>query len=244
MDEMAAPKKTAADVFDKEYCRILDRMRRLCSRREYCTADIYRKASAALSASLAKRRGHGDMISGSGIVCGHKVPEAAAKSVAMSESGMPDDAEIGKLAAGMIASLVGDKYLDDRRYACAFARDKASISGWGRLKIRNALAAKGLDRQTVEAALSEIDGTSADSRMEKVLEVKFRSLAKALRTGSSSASGSGKRSGNGISCRSGKDSTDGKDRYELKMKMLRFALGRGYGYEEAAPVIERLVSES
>lgn len=134
---------------------------------------------------------------------------------------MPDDATAEKLAARMIASLVEDRYLDDMRYAAAFARDKSSISGWGRLKIRNALAAKGLDRHIVDAALEEIDGASAGSRMEKVLEVKFRSLARQSEAWKSS---SGRR-------------------YELKMKMLRFAIGRGYGYEEAAPVIERLLAE-
>lgn len=178
------------DDFDKEYIRILDRMRRLCSRREYCTSDIYAKASGAVAAAMRK----------------------------MSLSA---DAVAGQMAAEMVSALKREKYLDDNRYASAFARDKASISGWGKLKIRNALASKGLERHIVDAALEEIDGASAGSRMEKVLEVKFRSLARQSEAVKSSSD----------------------RRYELKMKMLRFAIGRGYGYEEAAPVIERLLSE-
>ena len=38
-------------------------------------------------------------------------------------------------AAKLVASLVEDKFLDDYRYACAFARDKSSLSGWGPVKI-------------------------------------------------------------------------------------------------------------
>lgn len=229
---------------DKEYGRILDKMRRLCSRREYCTADMYRKASSALAASLSKYPEHvsGDMVSGSGTARWQKVSGTLEKSGSGSENGMPDDATAEKLAARMIASLVEDRYLDDMRYAAAFARDKSSISGWGRLKIRNALAAKGLDRHIVDAALEEIDGASAGSRMEKVLEVKFRSLARQSEAvKSSSASGKNARAG-GYGAQEYGYGDSGR-RYELKMKMLRFAIGRGYGYEEAAPVIERLLAE-
>ena len=199
------------DDFDKEYIRILDRMRRLCSRREYCTSDIYAKASGAVAAAMRKM-------------------------------GLSADAVAGQMAAEMVSALKREKYLDDNRYASAFARDKASISGWGKLKIRNALASKGLERHIVDAALEEIDGASAGSRMEKVLEVKFRSLAKQSEAvKSSSASGKNARAGGYGAQEYG--SGDRGRCYELKMKMLRFALGRGYGYEEAAPVIERLLSE-
>ena len=35
----------------------------------------------------------------------------------------------------MVASLVADKFVDDLRYASAFAREKSAISGWGAQKI-------------------------------------------------------------------------------------------------------------
>ena len=34
----------------------------------------------------------------------------------------------------MVDSLVKDGYIDDRRYAEAFARDKAQLTGWGPVK--------------------------------------------------------------------------------------------------------------
>ena len=62
--------------------------------------------------------------------------------------------------------------------------------------------------------------------MEKVLDVKYRSLCKAGHRGDRSVQKSG------------------TEAMEIKMKMLRYAAGRGYRYEEAAPVIERLISGS
>ena len=47
-------------------------------------------------------------------------------------------------AAQVVASLVEDRYVDDVRYASAFAREKAALQGWGPVKIRFQLRAKGV----------------------------------------------------------------------------------------------------
>lgn len=173
------------------YLGILDRMRMLCSRREYCSSDIRGKIMASLAKSCPD------------------IPEN----------------EIESMAAGAMSVLIADKYVDDSRYAAAYARDKSSISGWGPLKIRRALALKGLGRETIEEALAAADTEAASARMEKVLGTKLRSLISA---------------GNSRP----KPETEGKSaEFAIRMKMLRFAASRGYGYEEAAPVIERLMSE-
>ena len=62
--------------------------------------------------------------------------------------------------------------------------------------------------------------------MEKVLGAKFRSLI-------SSRNNS----------RTKPEAESRSAEFAVRMKMLRFAASRGYGYEEAAPVIERLMSE-
>lgn len=177
---------------EKYLSRILDRMRRLCSRREYCSREIYGKAVSALKKGL---------------------PQAS-------------DADLEKMASGLLSSLVSDRYVDDRRYAAAFARDKSSLSGWGRMKICRALSLKGIHEDIISDAVSTIDTSSASLRMEKVLDVKYRSLCKAGHRGDRSVQKSG------------------TEAMEIKMKMLRYAAGRGYRYEEAAPVIERLISGS
>lgn len=79
-------------------------------------------------------------------------------------------------AAGVLESLVADGYVDDLRYASAFARDKAQLDGWGPVKIRHALACKGISRETVHAALQEIDESVAEGRLQKLMAAKARTL--------------------------------------------------------------------
>ena len=145
--------------------RILDRLRGLCSRREYCYADVLKKAKDALDG----------------------------------------DAQAAKEVADV---LVEDKYVDDLRYASAFARDKSAIQGWGEVKIRYMLSAKGVPRDVIDKALEEIDQDKADSRLEKLLQNKLKSL---------------------------------KDDPQCRLKLLRFALGRGYSYDEASHTIDQLL---
>ena len=111
-------------------------------------------------------------------------------------------------AEEVVGKLVEERYVDDRRYAAAFARDKASIAGWGAVKIRYMLAAKGVDREIIASALEEIDVNRADARLEKLMENKARSL---------------------------------KDDPQRRNKLLRFGMGRGYGYEEVSSVIDRIL---
>ena len=113
--------------------KVLDRMRNLCSRREYCRSDIMKKVLTALD---------GD--------------RTAAEKV--------------------LDVLVAEKYIDEQRYASAFARDKASLAGWGGTKIRYMLASKGIPRDIVEHALEDIDDSKARIKLEKLMDNKFRSL--------------------------------------------------------------------
>jgi regulatory protein len=147
--------------------KVLDRMRNLCSRREYCRADIMKKAMSALDGDREK-------------------------------------------AEKVIEILVAEKYIDELRYASAFARDKSSISGWGETKIRYMLSSKGVPREVIDKALEEIDESKAMTRLEKLMENKYRSL---------------------------------KDDPQCRLKMLRFGLGRGYGYDEVSEVLEFLMKK-
>ena len=81
-----------------------------------------------------------------------------------------------ELAGKLLRSLVEDKYVDDLRYAAAFARDKSRLSGWGPAKIAYTLRGKGIDRSTVAEALLQVDPEEADARMRAVLEAKYHTL--------------------------------------------------------------------
>ncbi len=141
--------------------KVTDRLRGLCSRREYCRADVLKKALAALDGDAAA-------------------------------------------ASEVVDTLVSEKYVDDLRYAAAFARDKASIAGWGSVKIRYMLSSKGISKEIIQEALGDIDAEKASDKMTRVLETKAKAL---------------------------------KDDPQKKMKLLRFALGRGYEYEDANRVV-------
>ena len=53
--------------------------------------------------------------------------------------------------------LVEEKYVDDGRYAEAYVRDKYRFNKWGRIKITQGLRMKGIDRETIDAAMEAID---------------------------------------------------------------------------------------
>lgn len=145
--------------------KVLDRMRNLCSRREYCRSDIMKKVVSALDGDKER-------------------------------------------AEKVMEILVAERFIDEFRYASAFARDKSAISGWGETKIRYMLSSKGIPREVIDKALEEIDGAKAMTRLEKLMENKYRSL---------------------------------KEDPQCRLKMLRFGLGRGYGYDEVSEVLEFLM---
>ena len=79
-------------------------------------------------------------------------------------------------AERIVSSLVADRFVDDLRYASAYAREKASLSGWGRVKIAFQLSGKGIPRETVEAALAEIEADKASGKLERLTLEKYRLL--------------------------------------------------------------------
>jgi len=79
-------------------------------------------------------------------------------------------------AARILASLTEDRYVDDRRYAAAFAREKSSLQGWGPVKIRFQLRGKGISEEIITEALGEIDPEKAASKLDKLTADKYRLL--------------------------------------------------------------------
>lgn len=144
----------------------LAKMEALCSRREYCTADIKEKL----------------------------------KRYTLPEGGVED----------IIAALKRSNYLDDARYAAAFARDKASLAGWGSKKIVFSLKGKGIAPEVIRLALGEIDEGRAAERMGEIITRKWKSLSKE------------------------------EEIQKRRIKTIKFAMGRGYSYEEASSFVRTL----
>lgn len=144
--------------------QVYDALSAQCAKREYCVADVRRKALQRL-----------------------EFDASAAEAV--------------------VAALVADGFVDDRRYAAAYAREKSALSGWGPVKIRSALLARGVARDAVLEALDSVDPERAAAKLEKVLETKWRTL---------------------------------RDDPQGRLKLIRFALSRGYDYEPIRSMIERI----
>ena len=113
-------------------------------------------------------------------------------------------------AQEILDTLCQEGYLDDARYARAFARDKSALQGWGSLKIKLALQQKQIDAEAIAAALEAIDLPAADARMEQLLRAKWKALARE------------------------------EDPTRKEAKFFRYALGRGYGYEEIKRIYDYL----
>ena len=76
----------------------------------------------------------------------------------------------------MLASLKADRFVDDVRYASAFAREKSSLQGWGAVKIRFQLREKGIADGIIAEALQEIDPAKAASKLDKLAADRYRLL--------------------------------------------------------------------
>ena len=113
----------------------------------------------------------------------------------------------------VLDKLLADRYIDNRRYAEAYTREKSQLSGWGERKIAMQLRLKGVERETISAVLAELmDDDAKQERLREKLQRKLRS-------------------------------TKAANDYELRGKLLRYALGLGYDYDMAADVIDEVVKQ-
>ena len=106
-------------------------------------------------------------------------------------------------AAKVLARLQAERFIDDKRYAEAFVRDKLNLSGWGAYKIKMALRTKGVAKDIIEEVVAPmLDETDMKERLEEIMVRRMRSL---------------------------KYSSP----YDAKTKLIRFAASRGYDMEQA-----------
>ncbi len=114
----------------------------------------------------------------------------------------------------ILAQLIESKFIDDQRFASAYTREKLNTSGWGVHKIRAALAAKGVARETIESTIAEhLDHDAQGRRLEKLLARK-------------------------------RDRIKAASSWELRSKLTRYALSQGYDYETVASAVEKTTSDN
>jgi regulatory protein len=76
----------------------------------------------------------------------------------------------------VIGKLRSEKFIDDRRYATAFTKDKIKFEHWGFVKIRLMLNQKGIDRKITDEVIKEIDRMEYRAMIGKELDKKRKSI--------------------------------------------------------------------
>lgn len=80
------------------------------------------------------------------------------------------------VAENIVEYLVKNRYIDDSRYARAFAADKVKFSGWGRAKIRMHLKARHISEADIRQGLEYIKDEEYAEALRKALIAKARNL--------------------------------------------------------------------
>ncbi len=119
----------------------------------------------------------------------------------------------GDAVRKVITELERLRFLDDERFAHAYAHDKLHFSGWGRRKIAQGLWTKRLPKDIIERAFDEIDDAEYNSVAMKVLKSKVPSIKE------------------GLGC------------YEGKMKLLRFGVQRGFEVSLVSAIVKKLSAQ-
>ena len=103
-----------------------------------------------------------------------------------------DDAQ-----ARVMQRLITERYVDDERFARAFANDKVKYNKWGRRKVEQAMWLKHIAEDIRRRVLDSIDDEEYIAILRPLLQQKRRSV---------------------------KAHND----YELRQKLIKFAIGRGF----------------
>ncbi|MDR1054258.1 MAG: RecX family transcriptional regulator [Prevotellaceae bacterium] len=114
----------------------------------------------------------------------------------------------------IVKTLLDDKYIDERRYVSAFVNDKVRFSHWGALKIQAALKAKNIAQSIISKVLEELDDLPYEDELETMLRKKVKTIK-----------------------------IKAKDVNDLKIKLIRFGLSRGFEYDLIYSLVVKIVTD-
>ncbi len=72
--------------------------------------------------------------------------------------------------------LISEKYVDDRRFAEFYVKDKARFNGWGEKKIRYMLSMKRINRDIIDEAMQSLNREIFHENIIQILRNKNQSL--------------------------------------------------------------------
>lgn len=117
----------------------------------------------------------------------------------------------GEEADEIIAELISTNYLSEERFAKTYIGGKFRMKSWGKMKIKKELHRRGLSEYSIKEGMKEIPEDSYKNSVKELL-VKKKILLDRTET----------------------------DKFKLKQKLARFALGKGYESELVWKTIEEL----
>lgn len=76
----------------------------------------------------------------------------------------------------IITKLVAENFLDEKRFAQFFVRDKFRFNKWGKIKIAYALKQKQINPEFIQESLDSIDNEEYQSLLTELLQSKIKGL--------------------------------------------------------------------
>lgn len=76
----------------------------------------------------------------------------------------------------VLRQLTDQGFMDERRYARAFVKDKFAFNGWGRVKISHQLRLKGINAAAIDEAMTALDDETYRQRLVELLRAKWRTV--------------------------------------------------------------------
>ncbi len=116
--------------------------------------------------------------------------------------------------ARIIRSLILDRFIDEERFAKAYARDKYRFNGWGPRRIALELKQRRIDDATIQSALDDLSkGDDAlPDQLAELMQNKLRSIK-------------------------------AQTPYETYQKLMRWAVGRGFEYAHCKRIASELLGQ-
>lgn len=84
----------------------------------------------------------------------------------------------GEEAEAIIATLIEENFLNEERFALAFARGKMRIKHWGKVKIKLELKKHGISDTCIRKALNELEEDEYLKGLDHTIEKKIRAKKK------------------------------------------------------------------
>jgi len=75
-----------------------------------------------------------------------------------------------------ISRLIEEEYLNEERFAVAYAAGKFRMKSWGKIKIRHALKEKGVSDYSINKALKQIEANQYEACLDKLISEKWTEL--------------------------------------------------------------------